>query len=85
MNELIEKIKQFLTDNSQDGVDFSIWLEDYLYEHYPEMLEEAPEATRILNDALPEICSEVEQGSDMNEFREKINGELERAMKHYKE
>ena len=84
MTELIEKIKQFLTDKSQDGVDFSIWLEDYLFDHYHEMLKEAPKATEILNDALPEICSEVEQGSEMNEFREKIQGEFERAMKQYK-
>lgn len=83
MKEFILKVRSYLSDREQDVYEFSGWLEFYLLDHYEEMRREAPEATQILNEEIPDICSEIEPGDDDTEFREKLKAEFDRAMVYY--
>lgn len=83
MKEFVEKVRSFLAEKNQDGYEFSGWMEYYLFHHYDEMRKDAPEATDLLNEELPDICAEMEPGDDDTEFREKVKFEFEKAMVFY--
>lgn len=78
MNEVIEMIKNFLVGN-YEPLAFSYDLPDVLINKYDDMLKENEEVTKILNEDLPEICAEYEEGMDIQEFKTKVKKEYEKA------
>ena len=81
MNRILEMIKAFLDEDVTDATDFSVELEDALCDGYDAMVEENPEVTEILNEELPDICAAYELGDDIEEFKEKVKAEYEKAIK----
>jgi len=81
MNEILEMIRAFLQSDSEDATEFSVKLEDALCNQYDQMMKENKEATEILNDELPEICADYEPGKNVQEFKDKIRAEFEKALR----
>lgn len=74
-------IKAFLDSDSEDATDFSIELEDAICDQYDDIAKENKKMAEILNEELPDICSDYEFGEDIVKFKEKIREEYEKAMK----
>lgn len=82
-NKIMNYIKEFLENTSDDIYDFSCELEGLLIVHYDEMHEEQPKATEILNDETPDICASAEPGmksEEIEEFKQKFKVEYEKAL-----
>ena len=78
MNEVVEMIKNFLAGN-YGPLAFSYDLPEVLIKNYDEMNNENEEITKILNEELPDICAEYEDGMDIQEFQTKVKKEYEKA------
>ena len=61
-DEVMQYIKDFLDNTPDDIYDFSCDLEGMLVIHYDEMYKEQPNATKILNNEVPDICATLEPG-----------------------
>ena len=61
IDEVLGMIQKFL-DGKYDLMEFSYDLPDFLVEHYDEMYAEDAASTEILNDNIPEICADYEEG-----------------------
>ena len=79
LNEVIEMIKNFLAGN-YEPLAFSYDLPEVLIKNYDEMNNENEIITKILNEELPDICAEYEEGMDSTEFEEKVRKEYEKAI-----
>lgn len=83
-DKIMNYIKDFLDNTPSDIYDFSCDLEGMLIMHYDEMYNEQPKATEILNNETPDICATGEPGmtpEEIEEFREKLKAEYEKALK----
>lgn len=52
--------------------------------HYDEMYREQPQATKILNEEVPDICAAAEPGmksEEIEEFKQKLEIEYNKAFK----
>ena len=77
-------IKDFLNNTPEDIYDFSDKLEGFLIIHYDEMYREQPQATKILNEEVPDICAAAEPGmksEEIEEFKQKLEIEYNKAFK----
>ena len=76
--------KMFLNNTPEDIYDFSDKLEGFLIIHYDEMYREQPQATKILNEEVPDICAAAEPGmksEEIEEFKQKLEIEYNKAFK----
>lgn len=83
-DEVMQYIKDFLDNTPEDIYDFSCDLEGMLVIHYDEMYKEQPNATKILNNEVPDICATGEPGMKKEEieiFKEKLRKEYDKAKK----
>lgn len=86
-DEVMNYIRDFLDNTPDDIYDFSCELEGLLGEYYDAMRNEQPEATRILNNEIPDICATGEPGmspQEIEEFKEKLRIEYEKALETVK-
>ena len=75
--KMFEKIMNYIKD-------FSDKLEGFLIIHYDEMYREQPQATKILNEEVPDICAAAEPGmksEEIEEFKQKLEIEYNKAFK----
>lgn len=77
IDEVLGMIQKFL-DGKYDLMEFSYDLPDFLVEHYDEMYAEDAASTEILNDNIPEICADYEEGYPPEDFKQRIRTEYER-------
>lgn len=79
VTEILEYINVFLQADvdSEDAVEFSIRLEDMLCDRYDEMKATNPFATKLLNENLPDLCADCEEGMDVSLFKERIKKEMD--------
>lgn len=83
-DEVMNYIRDFLDNTPNDIYDFSCELEGLLGEHYEAMRNEQPEATRILNNEVPDICATGEPGmtkEEIEEFKRALRKEYEKALR----
>ena len=78
MIRIKKMIKDFL-EGKTDPLSFSIDLPDFLFDNYEEMMLENQQATRILNENLPDICEEYERGEEPTKFMKKVEMEYKSA------
>jgi len=84
--KMFEKIMNFLNNTPEDIYDFSDKLEGFLIIHYDEMYREQPQATKILNEEVPDICASAEPGmksEEIEEFKQKLEIEYNKAFKAF--
>lgn len=77
-------IEDFLDNTPEDIYDFSDKLEGFLVSCYDEMYREQPQATKILNEEVPDICASAEPGmklEEIEEFKRKLEVEYNKAFK----
>ena len=82
--KIMNYIKDFLNNTPEDIYDFSDILEGFLIIHYDEMYREQPQATKILNEEVPDICAAAEPGmksEEIEEFKQKLEIEYNKAFK----
>ena len=82
--KIMNYIKDFLINTPEDIYDFSDKLEGFLIIHYDEMYREQPQATKILNEEVPDICAAAEPGmksEEIEEFKQKLEIEYNKAFK----
>ena len=82
--KIMNYIKDFLNNTPEDIYDFSDKLEGFLIIHYDEMYREQPQATKILNEEVPDICAAAEPGmksEEIEEFKQKLEIEYSKAFK----
>ena len=83
-NKVMQYIKDFLDNTPDDIYDFSCDLEGMLVIHYDEMYKEQPNATKILNNEVPDICATGEPGMKKEEievFKCALRKEYEKALR----
>lgn len=80
MNKAIGMIRELIDGKVHDVMAFSVSLEETLAFEYDQLYKDAPEATKILCEKLPEICAEVEPGQDYSGFITKVKEQYERAI-----
>ena len=83
-NKVMQYIKDFLDNTPDDIYDFSCDLEGMLVIHYDEMYKEQPNATKILNSEVPDICATGEPGMKKEEieaFKCALRKEYEKALR----
>ncbi len=83
-DEIMNYIKGFLDNAQEDIYDFSCDLEGMLAAHYDEMYKEQSEATKILNNEIPDICATGEPGmtkEEIEKFKYALRIEYERALR----
>ena len=69
-----------LLEGKYDLMCFSYDLPYFLVEHYDEMYAENSMITEILNDNIPEICADYEEGYPTEDFKQRIRAEYERVL-----
>ena len=74
-------IKSFL-NGKYEALAFSYDFPEFLIENYDEMEKENTIVTDILNDNMPEICSEYEIGQPFDEFKQKTKVEYDKAKEY---
>ena len=82
--KIMNYIKDFLNNTPEDIYDLSDKLEGFLIIHYDEMYREQPQATKILNEEVPDICAAAEPGmksEEIEEFKQKLEIEYNKAFK----
>ncbi len=79
IDEVLGIIQKFL-HGEYDLMGFSYDLPDFLIEHYEEMYAEDAASTEILNDNIPEICADYEEGYPPEDFKQRIRTEYERII-----
>ena len=84
INEALNIIRKFLK-GEYDLMDFSYDLPDFLVSHYDDMYAENPKVTELLNDNIPEICADYEDGYSPEDFRQRIKTEYTRAIRKVSE
>ena len=72
IHEILTIMQTFLMEETNDATDFSIKLEDMLFDYYEEMHNENLVVTEFLNEDLPDICAGYELGNDIDEFKAAI-------------
>ena len=83
-DEVMQYIKDFLDNTPDDIYDFSCDLEGMLVIHYDEMYKEQPNAMKILNNEVPDICATGEPGMKKEEieaFKCALRKEYEKALR----
>ena len=84
--KIMNYIKDFLNNTPEDIYDFADKLEGFLIIHYDEMYREQPQATKILNEEVPDICASAEPGmksEEIEEFKQKLEIEYNKAFKAF--
>lgn len=83
-DKLQNMIEDFLENTPEDIFEFSIILEDMLCDDYDALYAEQPEATKILEKKVPDICATGEPGMEPEEiekFKKDLRAEYEKALK----
>lgn len=84
LKKIMNYIEDFLDNTPEDIYDFSDKLEGFLVAYYDEMYREQPQATKILNEEVPDICALAEPGmkpEEIEEFKRKLEIEYNKAFK----
>lgn len=82
IEQALNMVKRFLK-NEYPPLEFSYDFPDFLIEHYNEMEAENKKINDILNDNMPEICAEYEQGANATAFIQKVKAELSDILKRW--
>ena len=79
IDEALNMVRHLL-DGEYDLMAFSYDLPDFLVEHYDDMYAENSTVTEILNDNIPEVCADYEEGYPPEDFKQRIRAEYERVL-----
>ena len=75
MKNVIDMINNYL-ENPNNPLEFSLNLENILFDLYDQMIQDDKKMTDELNENLPEICAEYEQGYDENQYYQLVKNEI---------